>query len=143
MEFTTPPSYGSTVVNVGAIAVDGKILTAGTQNTATHTSIKGDSEVGWPEPESASFQWHGDDAEGNHVQADLSGQLGARIDRVDILNEVPKFVKVIIAQAAGTRPYIYQYGPKLQLKVKIGEEEQEEEGTLFMESTFITGDRYD
>ena len=29
MEFTTPPSYGSTVVNVGGIAKDGEIVWAG------------------------------------------------------------------------------------------------------------------
>ncbi len=42
--------------------------------------------------------------------AECSGSLGPRIDRVDIMAEVPKFVKQIVAGAAGTRPYIYQVG---------------------------------
>lgn len=36
MEFTTPPSYGSTVVNVGGIVSKDKIITAGCANKVTH-----------------------------------------------------------------------------------------------------------
>ena len=52
--------------------------------------------------------------------------------------EVPKFVKQIVASAAGTRPYIYQFTPKLKLSLKIGNEQIEEEGALFTEATFIS-----
>lgn len=139
MEFTTPPSYGSTVVNVGCIATDGKIIMGGARHSVTHTSSKQDSETGWPEPQSSKFEWHGKASDGSVVEAELSGELGTHLDRVDVLNEVPKFVKTIIAHAANTKPYIYQFGPRLTIKLKIGEEEHEEEGTVFMESTFITG----
>lgn len=140
MEFTTPPSYGSTKVNVGCIATDDKIITAGSDALITHTSSKNDPEVGWPQPESASFVWSGQDDNGEKVNAEISGPLGARADRIDILNEVPAFVKTIIAAAAGTRPYIYQFQKNADMKIQVAGEEKDEQGRIFMEATFITGD---
>ena len=108
MEYTTPPSYGSTVVNVGGIEVDGKTIYAGASNTASHTSSKEDEEVRWPEPTSVSYQWEGKDPSGEDLTFDISTDLQKRTDRVDVMAEVPGFVKQIVAGAAGTRPYIYQ-----------------------------------
>jgi hypothetical protein len=110
MEFTTPPSYGSTTVNVGGIVKDGEIITAGCNNAATHTEVKGDPENDWPEPSHAKFTWSGKSKDGKLVEAVLEGPLEDRLDRVDIMAEVPGFVKKIVAGAAGTKPYIYQVG---------------------------------
>ena len=138
MEFTSPPSYGSTVVNVGGIAKDGEIVTGGCTNTAAHTTVKQDSENDWPEPSEVRFVWNGTTKDGKPVEGVLSGPLPERVDRVDVMAEVPGFVKSIVAAAAGTKPYIYQYTPKVTLKLKIGDEEITEEGQLFMEATFIS-----
>lgn len=140
MDFITPPSYGETIVAVGAVVKNDKILFAGaTPDTNTeHTEVKGDPENDWPEPGAVTFTWHGETADGKSGEAVLAGSLGPRTDRVDVMGEVPKFVKQIVAGAAGTKPYIYQYTPKLKLKVKVGGEEVEEEGQLFMEATFIS-----
>lgn len=141
MAFTTPASYGSTVVNVGAIIKDGEIVYAGCSNSATHTAIKGDPENDWPEPEATKYEWKGKTAAGKDLEAVLEGPLDTRLDRIDIMAEVPGFVKNIVAAAAGTRPYIYQYSPDVAtptLKLKIGEEEISEEGKLFAEATFIS-----
>lgn len=138
MEFTTPPSYGSTAVRVTGIATDGSLLIAGIGGEAKHTATKQDSLNEWPEPTSTSYHWVGKTADGKEVTAELAGNLGPRLDRVDVMAEVPGFVKAIVATAAGTKPYIYQYAPKLTIKVKIGDEVKEEEGTLFTEATFIS-----
>ncbi|KAI1268883.1 survival factor 1 [Xylariaceae sp. FL1019] len=141
MEFTTPLSYGATVVDVGGIVKDGEIIMAGTDCIATHTKIKQDTENDWPEPTDAKFTWSGKTKDGKPVEAVLEGPLGDRQDRIDVMAEVPGFVKTLVATAVGTKPYIYQYSPykiPVTLKLKIGDEEITEEGHLFSEATFIT-----
>ncbi|RKU46858.1 putative cell survival pathways protein [Coniochaeta pulveracea] len=136
MQYTTPPSYGSTTVTVGGIAKDGEIIVAGTDCTATHLTSKNDTDNGWPAPDEVRFTWSGQGTE-----AVIEGSLEERIDRVDVMAEVPGFVKNIVKAAAGTKPYIYQYMPRknklsLQLKTASGEEIAEQ-GELFVEATFI------
>jgi hypothetical protein len=138
MEYTTPPSYGSTVVCVGAIATDDKIVFAGTNNRAEHTATQKDAETEWPEPTATSYHWEGKTADGKPASAEMSGSLGQRLDCVDVMAEVPGFIKTIVATAAGTKPYIYMFRPKMTLKVKAGDEVKEEEGQLFIEATFIS-----
>jgi len=140
MEFTTPPSYGSTVVTVGGVVKDGEILTAGTTHSASHSKIKDDPDNDWPEPEAIKHEWTGSTKDGKKVSAILEGPLDARLDRVDVMAEVPGFVKTLVANAVGTKPYIYQYAPHehpVSLKIKVGDEETTEEGILFAEATFI------
>ncbi|KAI0457510.1 survival factor 1 [Xylaria acuta] len=139
MEFTTPPSYGATVVDVGGIVKDGEIITAGTTCHATHTKTKQDTVNGWPEPIEAKFVWSGTTKDGKAVEAVIEGPT-ERQDCVDVMAEVPGFVKTIVASAAGTKPYIYQFAPHkpVTLKLKIGGKEITEEGRLFSEATFIS-----
>ncbi|TAQ87548.1 hypothetical protein B7494_g4131 [Chlorociboria aeruginascens] len=140
MEYSTPPSYGSTVVNVGGLIKDGEIITAGSSNSAVHSKVKGDEVNDWPEPEEVRFEWTGKTKDGKSVTAIIEGPLDERLDRVDVMAEVPGFVKVIVASAAGTKPYIYQYSPHstTSLRVKIGDEETTEQGILYSEATFIS-----
>ncbi|KAJ5697668.1 hypothetical protein N7488_011352 [Penicillium malachiteum] len=140
MEYTTPPSYGSTKVNVGAILKDDEIIYAGVNNTATHTGSTSDPDSDWPEPTAIKWEWAGQTADGQEVSAEVDGPLGKRLDRIDVMGEVPGFIKAIAGSVAGTRPYIYQFSPrdKLSLKLKIGDTDITEEGFMFSESTFIS-----
>ncbi|PYH96289.1 survival factor 1 [Aspergillus ellipticus CBS 707.79] len=140
MEYTTPPSYGSTVVNVGGIIKDGEIIYAGSTNTAAHTEASQDQESDWPEPKSIRCVWDGKSKDGEEVHAELDGVLGKRLDRIDVMAEVPGFIKTIAGSVAGTRPYIFQYAPqeKVTLKLKVGDTEVSEEGSMFSEATFIS-----
>jgi hypothetical protein len=110
MEFTTPPSYGSTVVNVGGVVKDGEILYAGATNTATHVTSAQDPESDWPEPKTVKFKWNGKTKDEKDFHAELEGALGNRLDRVDVMAEVPGFIKAIAGSVAGTRPYVFQVG---------------------------------
>ena len=98
MEFTTPPSYGSTVVNVGGIALDGEILMAGANHKYEHTETKDDPD--WPEPGAVKLLWQGKTKDGKPVQAELSGAL-KRIDKLDVMAEVPGFIKTIVGGVVG------------------------------------------
>lgn len=108
MEYTTPPSYGSTVVNVGGIVKNGEILYAGSSNTVSHEDSVPDSDNDWPEPKAIKYTWSGQTKDGKDVKASLDAPLGRRLDRVDVMAEVPGVIKSIVGSVAGTRPYIYQ-----------------------------------
>ncbi|CAP95588.1 putative cell survival pathways protein [Penicillium rubens] len=140
MEYTTPPSYGSTTVNVGGIVKDGEIIYAGTTNSVAHTETGQDEGSDWPAPKSIKWEWSGKTTDDKALTAEVNGALGSRLDRIDVMAEVPGFIKSIAGSVAGTRPYIFQYSPqeKLSLKLKLGDEEITEEGTMFSESTFIS-----
>jgi hypothetical protein len=142
MEFTTPPSYGATVVNTSGIARDGEIVLANASGKTEHTEVTEDPEVNWPEPRACRWTWSGKTKDGKDVVAVLEGQLGERTDRVDVMAEVPGFVKQIVSTAAGTKPYIYMFNPpkhSFALKLKIGDDpEIVEEGNIFSEATFIS-----
>lgn len=140
MEYTTPVSYGSTVVNVGGIAKNGEILCGGAANSVQHAQVKNDPENEWPEPGAAKFLWSGKTQDGKHVEAELEGSLGDRLDKIDVLANIPGILKSLVGGVVGTKPFIYQYAPmqKLELKIKIEDEEQKEVGTLFSEAVFIS-----
>ena len=108
MEYITPPSYGSTTVSTGCLAVDGEIIIAGPAIAASHTETKEDTENGWQQPTAAKLQLKGTTKDGKAVTAEISGSLGGLLDKVDVMAEVPGFVKQIVAGAVGTKPYIYQ-----------------------------------
>ena len=110
MEFTTPKSYGETSVSVGGLIVDGDILMAGASPDVKvkHTEIKGDPDNDWPEPSAVTYSWSGKTKDGKVITAELAGSILPRADRVDVMGELPKFVKQIVAGTAGTKPYIYQ-----------------------------------
>ncbi|KAI1377646.1 oxidative stress survival, Svf1-like protein [Hypoxylon crocopeplum] len=141
MEFTTPPSYGTTVVDVGSIVKEGEIITAGCTCSAKHLKTKQDTENEWPEPTDIRYDWSGTTKDGKTVEAVIETPLEDKIDRIDVMAEVPGFVKKIVAGAAGTKPYIYQFYPRnipVELKLKIGDQEITEKGQLFCEATFIS-----
>jgi len=108
MEFTTPASYGNTSVNVGGLARDGEIICAGANTTVTHTETSQDSDNDWPEPKSVKFEWTGKTKDGQEVTADVTGSLGEKLDRVDVLAHIPGVIKTLVGGVVGTKPYIYQ-----------------------------------
>ncbi|KAL3490768.1 oxidative stress survival, Svf1-like protein [Aspergillus germanicus] len=139
MEFTTPPSYASTRVNVGGIVSDTEILYAGGNNVVTYPETKEDPETQWPEPTSAEYTWQSKDGA---FSATLKGPLGERLDRVDVLHHIPGVIKSLVGGVVGTKPYIYQFtnapNDSLVLSVKNGDQTVQEKGTFFAEATFIS-----
>ncbi|KAI5840720.1 oxidative stress survival, Svf1-like protein [Morchella snyderi] len=137
MEFTTPASYGSTTVNIIGISKDGELVAAGTKGECEHLASQLD-DVELPEPTAVKFVWNATTKDGKAVEAVLEEELGKKIDRVDIMAEVPAIIKKIAGNVAGTKPYMYQYRKKTTMEIKIGDEIIEEEGKLFYEATFIS-----
>lgn len=139
MEFTTPPSYGTSTVNVSCVLKDDALLTAGTTGTIEYTRSELDEETQWPEPKALKAQWKGKTkGDKKDIEATVEVELAPKLDRVDIMAEVPQIIKKFVAGAVGTRPYIYQFKQNVTLKLKIGDQIIEEEGSMFAEATFIS-----
>lgn len=149
MEFTTPPSYGSCVVSIGAVSQNGKLLYTSANAKVHHIDAKED-EVGWPAPKKIQFDVNGPSIDATDVEAvagensyegTLDGTLdGNLIIRVDVMSELPGFVKKVANNLTGVKPYIYQYSDK-KMKLKVVDpkgKEFEEEGHGYCEVTFIS-----
>ncbi|QIW99144.1 hypothetical protein AMS68_004662 [Peltaster fructicola] len=139
MEYITPPSYDNTVVSVGCVATDGKIIIANANSTATHVRAVTDPDTGLPEPKAVTYAWFGKSDEGKDVTAEIKADFQEqRLDRIDIMDEIPKFLRGVITGAMGARPFIYQWGPLVNITVNDGGNIKEEQGRLHCEATFIS-----
>ena len=56
------------------------------------------------------YLWKGLTKDGEQVSAKIEGSLGKRLDRVDVMEKVPGFIKALVGGVVGTKPYIYQVG---------------------------------
>jgi hypothetical protein len=83
----------------------------------THHDKSLDDFTGYNVPSTISYHWAGPSVipgvEGG-LSADLSVQVGkpgeeiGLIEKVDVMAEIPGFVKAVVSYMAGTKPYIYQ-----------------------------------
>ena len=123
---------GNVVVNVGSLVIGGKLaaVTAGTRwpgepgadkpsvvSRADHFDKSLDSFTGYNIPSKISFNWAGPSVVPGvrgSLSADLSVQVGkpggeiGLIEKVDVMAEIPGFVKAVVTYVAGAKPYIYQ-----------------------------------
>ncbi|CDK29241.1 unnamed protein product [Kuraishia capsulata CBS 1993] len=135
MEFTTPQSYGRTRVNVGIVTDTTKVL-AGTIDNSVVFNDREIDEVGWSIPKNIEFDLDGFDQDDKPIKAIVKGSLTNLGERVDIMHEIPTFVKNLVSGIAGTRPYIYQFCNKMELDIEaLGVSES---GLAYNEITFIS-----
>ena len=123
---------GKVVVNVGSLVVGGKLaaVTAETKwpgepvadkppvsSRADHHDKSLDSFTGYDIPSSISYHWAGPSVipgAAGSLSADLSVEVGkpgkeiGLIEKVDVMAEIPGFVKAVVSYVAGAKPYIYQ-----------------------------------
>lgn len=133
MEFTTPPSYGNTKVNIGIVTSNDKILLTSVNNTVAHLDATVD-EVGWAVPKSIEFKYDGTPSTNADLKVEVSGPLTLMVERVDVMAEIPQFIKSIATGVSGTRPYIYQFCNDFEISV----DGVKEPGVAFNEATFIS-----
>lgn len=131
MEFTTPRSYANTKVNISIVTSNDKILLTSVNNEVIHEDPEVD-EVGWPVPKSITFNH---DSSDKSFHADVKGKLENLVERVDVMAEIPQFVKNIVSGVAGTKPYIYQFCNEMTVTVN---NDKPEKGVAFSEATFIS-----
>lgn len=141
MEYTTPKSYGNTKISMGILSSTDEILAVTIDNDVEHINSEIDS-VGWPVPKDISIAFKGvastvkdeDVATADEFHAVINGTLAHLVERVDVMAEVPTFVKNIVSGVVGTKPYIYQFFDDFKLNIN----DQISEGFGWCEVTFIS-----
>ncbi|CCO34631.1 Survival factor 1 [Rhizoctonia solani AG-1 IB] len=117
---------------------------------AVHLERVSDPETGYKQPSQIHYTWQAPGI-GNEapVKAEIVGDVGSPNDpkglvhKVDVLGEIPAALKMVIAYAAGTKPYIYQWLNPATLSVTGPESlvpggSKTISGTLYNEATFIS-----
>lgn len=151
MEFTTPKSYANTKVSFGILTDNSNILSVTIDNDFKHLNAEVD-DVGWNVPKEISIDYEGftvdvtdeeianqeetEIHESKKVVANVNSKLANLVERIDVMNEIPNFIKSIVSGVSGTKPYIYQYavdGSSLQIN---GAPVQK--GITWIEVTFIS-----
>lgn len=138
MEFVTPGSYGFGRSSVGGVVKDGKLISTAVGVDIEHQDKEEDS-VGWTYPKAISFSLSGPDPSGEgQVKTTVSGKINL-VERLDVMAEIPAFVKRVASGLSGARPFIYQYSSELEARVTDASgNEHVEKGWAFSEATFIS-----
>lgn len=146
MDYTTPPSYGSSRVTIGGVASADKLLFTSANATVEHVETKEDEEVGWQVPTLIKFECEGPKIDvadedvakpENRGKAVLKGNL-THLERMDVMAEIPAFLKSLASTVSGTKPYIYQFRNDMELELEIDGEKIQDKGQIFCEATFIS-----
>ncbi|KAJ7170706.1 survival factor 1 [Mycena crocata] len=158
------PTSGGVVVNVGSLVVGDKLaaVTAETrwpdeepsadapmQSRTAHFNLKFDTDTGYEVPSKLQFDWAGPsllpEAPGTYtgkIQIDVgdNDHPNGLVEKVDVLAEIPRVIKMAVNYVAGTKPYVYQWLNPATLSLTGPEAGQtaEIEGTLYNEATFIS-----
>ena len=137
MEFTTPPAYNKTKVSISMVVdKEGKVLLGTLDNDTKHLETNMDETSGWDIPSKISYTLK--DPE-DDVEVEVVGELKNLCERVDVMAEIPQFVKSIVSGVAGTKPYIYQFSNTMNMTItKNGKVATTDSGYAYSESTFIT-----
>ncbi|XBW35484.1 hypothetical protein QEN19_001057 [Hanseniaspora menglaensis] len=151
MQFQTPKSYGNSIVSTAIITDEDKVICCPVENEATLIGEYKDEETGWSYAKEIDYKFKGqlikDDDEDNEVESagavefELKGPLVDVIERVDVMNEVPQFVKNIVSGVAATKPFIYQYYTEDLALTRSDEKESVIKGSAWVEVTYIVDER--
>ncbi|KAJ3821885.1 oxidative stress survival Svf1-like protein [Lentinula raphanica] len=155
---------GGVTVNIGSLVVAGKLVAvtaetrspgdandadAPVKSRVAHLKPVMDPDTSYHKPCELLFEWAGPsilpDKPGNYKASvnvdvgDLQHPKGL-VEKVDVLAEIPKVLKMAVNYVAGTKPYIYQWmnPAKLAVNEPGSDAPVEVNGYMYMESTFIS-----
>jgi len=155
---------GGAIVNIGSLVVGDKLVSVTAENRwpdeepsadaamksrAFHLKRHLDPETGYQAPGELTYEWAGlsllPESPGTyaatlHIDVGNHKHPKGLVEKVDVLAEIPRVIKLAVNYVAGTKPYVYQWlnPAKLMLTAPGGGEAAEIEGTLYNEATFIS-----
>jgi hypothetical protein len=96
-EFETTPYYGSKKVNQGSLTVANKLVGVSVKNKAQFLETMLDPDTQYNIPTKIKYTWEGTTLETNeNFSVSLNIKLDVLMDKIDVLNEIPYFLKKIV-----------------------------------------------
>jgi len=157
MQFETPKSYANSIVSQAIVTTDDdketKIIACPCDNDLKLLGQYKDEETGWNYAKAVDYTFNGyeikdngvdnepitDDS--NAIKFELKGELTELIERMDVMNEIPQFVKNIVSGVTATKPFIYQYFSKDVVLTRSDVPDSSAKGSAWIEVTYITDER--
>jgi hypothetical protein len=144
MQFTTTKQYGGVEVNQGSIVINDKLISVSVQNNVELIDLQKDPQTKYDIPKRVKLTWKGktiqekgSDEQPKPVSVVMMVPLGNLIDKIDILAEIPWFLKKIV-QTFVVKPYVYQWLDEATAEVTIGDEKFEFPGKCYQELVFVS-----
>ncbi|RHZ56341.1 hypothetical protein Glove_402g19 [Diversispora epigaea] len=118
--------------------VGNKLIGVSVRNQANFITTVLDPDTGYNIPEKILYTWEGSTLDtGENFKARMEFDTAVLMDKIDVLNEIPYFLKKIV-QAFVAKPYVYQWFNDTIAYIKIGDKDEfAVPGKLFSEATFI------
>ncbi|CAO3625068.1 unnamed protein product [Mucor hiemalis] len=143
MQFTTTKQYGGIEVNQGSIVLKDKLVCVSVENNVQLFDLKKDEKTGYEIPQRVKLTWKGktikdkSDEEVKDVSVEMVFELKNLIDKIDILAEIPWFLKKIV-QTFVVKPYVYQWLDDATAEITIGDEKFSCPGKCYQELVFVS-----
>lgn len=152
MQFETPKSYANGIVSTAIFTENDKVICCPVDNETTLLGEYKDEETGWSYAKEIDYKFKGHliaDDENEETKSDpeskvefeLKGPLTNIIERVDVMNEMPQFVKNIVSGVAATKPFIYQYYSEDLVLTRSDDKDAKITGSAWVEVTYIVDER--
>ncbi|KXN69400.1 hypothetical protein CONCODRAFT_79327 [Conidiobolus coronatus NRRL 28638] len=143
LQYFPPSKYNySGAIDVTVVYKEGRLFTITAESELTRLdNIKDpDTELSTPKRVNLKFDSYGIkdgklDTEAAKLGFELSTNELKLYDRVDVISNLPYFIRKII-QAFITKPYIYEYFQPATLSISNGEQTEVIEGNLFYELSY-------
>ncbi|GAN08671.1 survival factor 1 [Mucor ambiguus] len=143
MQFTTTKQYGGVEVNQGSIVLHDKLISVCIENNVEMMDLKKDDETEYDIPQRVKLTWKGktlkesETDEVKDVSVVMIVNLKNLIDKIDILSEIPWFLKKLV-QTFVVKPYIYQWIDDATAEITVGDEKFECPGRCYQELVFVS-----
>ncbi|KAI9360153.1 oxidative stress survival, Svf1-like protein [Pilaira anomala] len=143
MQFTTTKQYGGVEVNQGSIVLHDKLISVCVENNVELLDLKKDTETDYDIPQSVKLTWKGKTVKENpndqikDVSVVMVVPLKNLIDKIDILAEIPWFLKKIV-QTFVVKPYVYQWLDEATAEITVGDEKFTCPGKCYQELVFVS-----
>lgn len=144
MQFQTTKQYGAININQGSIVLHDKLISVCVENGVELLDLKKDEETDYDIPQRIKLTWKGKtikqegEEEAKDVSVEMIVTVKNLIDKIDVLNEIPWFLKKLV-QAFVVKPYIYQWLDTATAEITVGDEKHSIEGNCFQELVFVSG----